>query len=73
MSWETAHLRLPIELLETIVELHRLIQAHAGNINQYQYPEDHEFLTDIEKLVDRVTVNGVRNVAKEMDCGVGWN
>ncbi|MFZ2487946.1 MAG: hypothetical protein WAZ19_07465 [Anaerolineae bacterium] len=67
MSWETAHLRLPIELLETIVELHRLIQVHAGTINQYQYPEDHEFLTDIEKLVDRVTVNGVEAVAKEMD------
>lgn len=67
MSWETAHLRLPIELLETIVELHRLIQAHAGNINQYQYPEDHEFLTDIEKLVDSITVNGIEKVAKEMD------
>lgn len=66
MSWETAHLRLPIELLETIVELHRLIQVHAGTINQYQYPEDHEFLTDIEKLVDSVTVNGIEKVAKEM-------
>ena len=67
MSWETAHLRLPIELLETIVELHRLIQVHAGTINQYQYPEDHEFLTDIEKLVDSITVNGIEKVAKEMD------
>ncbi len=67
MIWEYAYLRFPIELLETIVELHRLIQVHAGSINQYQYPEDHEFLTDIEKLVDSITVNGVRNVAKAME------